>query len=80
MTYDKALKLAIKQLQKEKRRCRQFYDLFNAGFVHEEPGAKKYIELDEAISTLEMLHSELDNLSASVLIQETIEKLLNGIH
>jgi hypothetical protein len=63
MTPDKALTLAIKALEKEKSRYRQFYSMFNIGFVNERPGAKKYIDLEQAIATLQYLQSRLVELN-----------------
>ena len=80
MTYDKALSLAIKQLQNEKRLCLHYHEMFNGGSAHGESVTRKSDELAEAILALKWLRSEIDDLTSSVIIQETIEKILNVIH
>jgi hypothetical protein len=44
--------LAIKVLDKERRKYRHLYDLYMCGMESERRGAQHYVQLDEAIAEL----------------------------
>ena len=79
MTYEKAIKLAISSLNKERRRYRQAYDKDSAGLPNQRAGARKYLMLDEAIFTLDMLKDECNDLATSVEFQELLELFKKGL-